>query len=180
MANDLISSVNALGGINEGVKKLFRKIVRNSPTTKFQAADSTANATTTLGDSTYLTGITLKPNRKYIVRGTLALTNGTAANGVKVALTLTGTQTSAASMGLVHSYDTTTLASTFTAVALSSGTQTFADAVPASTAHYVINAEITPQNEGILKVQFAENASGGGTAVLKKGSWLEVREIDVD
>lgn len=179
MANALVSSINALGGINSRVKDLLRTIVRNSPATKFQAADSTANATTTLGDSTYLTGITLKPKRKYIVRSVLHLTNGTAANGVKVALTLTGTQTSAASMGLVHSYDTTNSASTFTAVALSSGTQTFADAA-AGTAHYVINAEITPQNEGILKIQFAENANGGGTAVLKKGSWLEVREIDVD
>lgn len=179
MPHNLVSSVNLLGGINGRVKDLLRTIVRNSPTTKFQAADSTANATTTLGDSTYLTGITLSPKRKYVVRGLLALTNGTAANGVKVALTLTGTQTSAASAGLVHSYDTTNTASTFTSVALSSGTQTFADAA-AGTCTYIINAQVTPQNEGILKIQFAENASGGGTAVLKKGSWLEVRELDVD
>lgn len=173
MPHNLVSSVNLLGGINSRVKDLLRTIVRNSPLTKFQAVDSTANATTTLVDSTYLTGITLSPNRKYVVRGLLHLTNGTAANGVKVALTLTGTQTSAASTGLVHIYET------FSALALSSGTQTFADA-GAGTSHYVINAQITPQNEGILKIQFAENASGGGTAVLKKGSWLEVRELDVD
>ena len=51
MANALVSSINALGGINSRVKDLLRTIVRNSPTTKFQAADSTANATTTLGDA---------------------------------------------------------------------------------------------------------------------------------
>ena len=179
MAHNLISSLNAVGGISNSLKALLRKMVRNSPTTKFQAEDSTANATTTFGDSTYLTGITLSPKRKYVVRGLLHLTNGTAANGVKVAVTLTGTQTSADSTGLVHSYDTTNTASTFTALALSNGTQKFADPA-AGTAHYVINAEITPQNEGILKIQFAENTSGGGTAVLKKGSWLEVRELDVD
>lgn len=157
-------------------KQVLAGMLRRKPLRLLQVADSTANATTTLGASTYLT-TKLEAGRAYKVSIVAQVTNGTAANGVKLGINLSGTQTTAVITGQSRAWDVTNTALVTNHIALSSGAYTHVDASSGDT-RYEFNFVVQPQNDCVFDVRFAENASGGGTAVLKKFSYMEVEELE--
>lgn len=171
---DLLKKIQECGSLTVAERKVLAGLARQT-VIKIQEADTAALDSATPADSTYLQ-VPLKGGRRYKVKVVAQMTNATAADGCELSLVLTGTQTSAVSQGLTIMTDYT--ATVFAALALSSGVQRFNDA-DSGDVSFLIDGYIQPQNDGILKVQYAEHADGGATgAVLKKGSRLEVTELE--
>lgn len=175
----LMEKIQNMGSLSVEIKKALAAIVRQGTVRYEQLADQAASGTTTtLQASTYLTH-KVEAGRKYRIKVFAKATNGTAANGLKLGINVSGTQTSARYDGEVGSVDITNAATTrvFARAALSSGAQTVADADTGSYLMFV-SATLVPQSDGVLDVRFCENANGNGTAILKQDSYLEVTEIE--
>lgn len=166
---------------NQETKRRLIGALRKLPLTVTQSADTSALDSATYTDSADLV-VKLEGGRVYRVSGYAHLTQATAADGLKTRLNLTGTQTTAFVNGFLHSWvDNGAAADAVagpTAMTISSGVTGELSDADSTAILATWDFVIVPQNDGVLTVQYGEVADGGAAgAVLKKGSWLEVREI---
>jgi hypothetical protein len=168
------------GSLSPKTRRNLIRAMRSNPFTVTTGADTSALDSATYTDATDLI-IPVLGSRVYRVGCFVHLTQATSADGIKAQLLLTGTQTTAFANGsLIRFFDNGAGADAtdMTVVAISSGAVTALSDADSAVAVGVWEFVLVPQNDGLLKVQYAEVADGGAAgAVLKKGSWLEVREI---
>ena len=158
-------------------RKALVKLSNRLGVTLRVTGDLTAVASTTLANSTEFGNFTVKAGIWYEYELWLQLTNGSAANGCKVDLTLSGTQTSMKGFGVsgvaVGTSDPTDAAHS------SISTQILLTTSQDTTSPFFISdrAIFKPVNDGKIVLQLAEKDTGGGTLVLKEGSFLRIRTL---
>ena len=190
ISNDNLITQN--GSLSISLKQALQRINRrNGGTTLILTSDSTAKTSTTLTNvtdsATASTGVVemgyfdlIGGGNLYLVDCALQITNGTAANGAKAAITLSGTQSGLVATGQAFALGSGAagaVADQFPIVGLSSNL--FFTLSPDTTSPFVIAASFIVKaiDDGRLQVQFAEKDAGGGTAVLKATSYVQVRPL---
>jgi hypothetical protein len=170
-------------------KKALASAARRQGTTLMLTAASTAKTSTTLTDvtnsATASTGtqefgqFLVQPGKWYRADGVMQFTNATAADGAKLALHLTGTQTSMPCIGYAVGIGSATAHvaganETFSSVAFASNL--FFTVTADTTSPYAFKFEVTfkPTAEGVLKPQIALQAATGAGATLDPGSYLRL------
>ena len=159
-------------------RKVLVKLCNRLGVTLRANGDLTAVTSTTLANSTEFGSFTVKAGIWYEYELWLQLTNGSAANGCKVDVTLSGTQTSLKGFGVssvaVGTADPTDAATS------SISTQILLTTSQDTTSPFFVAHKTTfkPVNDGKLLIQLAEKDTGGGTLVLKQGSYMRVRVLE--
>lgn len=191
----VIDSVNTFtqnGALDIKLKQALARMGRRSGgSTLVLTSDSTAKTTTTLTDvtnsATASTGIVefgqfnlQGGGNLYFIDLMAQMTNGTAANGAKVALNLSGTQSGLVATGQFYAMGSgaegaVTNQGPITAL----GSNLLFTASPDTTSPFVIAATMLVKviDDGVLKLQIAEKDAGGGTGVLKATSYITVRPL---
>ena len=169
---------DALRGQSPATKAALVKMARRAGVTIRVEADLTSVTSTTLANSTEFGYFDVKAGIWYEYELWLQLTNGSAANGCKVDVTLSGTQTSLKGFGVssvaVGTADPTDAATS------SISTQILLTTSQDTTSPFFVAHKTTfkPVNDGKLLIQLAEKDTGGGTLVLKQGSYMRVRVLE--
>lgn len=180
LTSDFASRVSRDGSLNVSTKSNLVKGFRDNPEIFTQSADTADLDSTTYASSSELTK-NLKAGVAYRVRAFAHTANATAADGCKTRLFLSGTQTSAVVNGMVIGMqDNGVGADTVTAAVASISTGAIGEVSDADSTAVAATWDLVlvPQNDGTLSVQYAEVAAGAGAgARLKKGSFLEVKEL---
>jgi hypothetical protein len=137
---------------------------------RYLDAQKSVTSSTTLADAATDMYVPLKAKQKYEFEAVGAFTNSGGTQGGKVALTLSGTQTSAVFSGAGI------LGGLAAGVNLTANSTAVGAAVAAGP--FVLKGTVVPQNDGNLSLQFAQNVSGGTASILTAGAILRVRRID--
>lgn len=176
MATRAIEKISANKHIPTVVKQDLVQALRNSPKVYVEPVDTAALDSATLANSSYLSHY-VEAGRKYLVNVMARVTNATAADGIQLGINVTGTQTSATLVG-ISTVLGTSITDDVAVMALTSGAYTLSDADSAAMSAK-FEFLLIPQNNGYLTVQYAEVADAGAAgAVLKKGSFMTVQEVD--
>lgn len=189
-SNLVLSVISKMAG-DVKLKQQLGSIVKNAVGVTCVCTEQENGAATTTQANTNLRVNGLKAGRRYRVTGIIRTSNATPANGTRIALNLTGTQTTAVLAGKLE----VNSAVAFTTPAYVGTTQVVAGtlAVPSvaialATAYgmngagggglvtYNLEAILTPQNDGDLIVQVG-SGTGSTQSRLDVGSVLEVAEI---
>lgn len=187
---DAADTINECGAFNTSEKSALAKAFRGagSGVTLLLTSDSTANATTTLADVVNGSSVQefgffdVKAGKWYEASFNCVMTNGTAANGAKLALKLSGTQTNIkiAGRGTAFSSSTTpVLAEMDTYATIALGSNLFFTLEADVTSPFTFEGKVVFQAvaDGRLNIQIAEKDTGSGTAILKAGSTLTVKQL---
>lgn len=180
LVGSVLEFISRVGGLNVAMKQALVKMVRANPEVFTQSADTADLDSTTYSSSTELVK-NVRAGQAYRVYGFGHVANATAADGCKTRLFLSGTQTSAVVNGMVTGFQDNGAGADTTTTALATissgviGEVSDADSTAVGAEWDIV---LVPQNDGTLSVQYAEVAAGAGAgARLKKGSFLEVREL---
>lgn len=183
------NSVNANGSFDEQEKRTLRKVTDTGAGIIAVCTEQENGAATTTPANTNLRVNGLKAGRRYLVKANVLASNATVANGARITFSLTGTQTTAVTIGSLTASATTA----FTTPAVVGFLNTAAGgsnsgAVLVNTAYAVSGAGggsavhfqgdfvVTPQNDGDLVVQLG-SGTGSTQSRLDVGSVLQVCEI---
>lgn len=174
---DHVNTINKTEALSQKQKQGIIRAIRGLGSVSFLVNTDTASITsTTLANyAGFLVECTA--GRWYEVYAQLAVTNGTAANGFKAALNLTGTQTNMKSNMFAKGTNDTTAEINASAVTISTNTLITGNADTASPATIFLMGTFQPIADGVLTLQLAEKDTGSGTGVLKTGSLIRIREL---
>lgn len=165
-----------------GEKALRKAMLRNGGLRFLRTAAGASSTTGLVNGSTTLTSdttlrLTLAAGVWYEVKGQVSITQATAADGYKLAVGISGTQTSAVTAGWYQAMDFTNNTVDETKVAnLSSNLVFTATGTGAGGGLVSFSFRVKLQNDGNLDIQLAEQATAGGGAgaIIAAGSILEV------
>ncbi len=166
---DLLTKINATGGLSNSQKDVLRAIVRGGPKIVRAAADHTVNVSTTYANHSELY-FDVKAGRKYIVEtNLLTTTDGT--DGIRVQLnTTTDVTEGRAAWTYLAASSTVSVSQTDFTAATTAGA--------AAVVHRVSGyASLKPAADGRFYIQTALQVDNNAATTVHKGSTVTIYEV---
>jgi hypothetical protein len=171
-------------------QKLILRSIAKSPTGVVAIVTASENgAASTTPANTNLRVNGLKAGRVYVVESNILVSNATVANGARIQYNLTGTQTTATTIGSITASATTAFGTpavvgflnaaaggSNTGAVLVNTTYGMSGASAGSAVSFQGQFTVVPQNDGDLIVQVG-SGTGSTQSTLVFGSYLAVAEV---